>query len=148
MLYWEILAHTEKKGSCPFCHEKHPHMIYENEHMFVVPARAPYVRDHILIIPKRHVILLQEMTHEETQALHHMVDIWTKKLHKKHKDVNLLLRDGLAKWKVDKSINHLHFHLIPDCAITEASGKGWLDRKFLDDEQYTEVTNTIKKKYK
>jgi diadenosine tetraphosphate (Ap4A) HIT family hydrolase len=120
-------------------------MIYENEHMYVIPARAPYVQDHLLIIPKRHVILLQEMNHLETQSLHKMIDIRTKKLHKKHKDVNLLLRDGLAGRRSSKSINHLHFHLIPDCSIT--SKKWWADRIFLDEKNYIQVTTAIKKKY-
>jgi diadenosine tetraphosphate (Ap4A) HIT family hydrolase len=99
-------------------------MIYENEHMYVIPARAPYVQDHLLIIPKRHVVLLQDMNHPETQSLHKMVDVRTKKLHRKHPDVNLLLRDGPENGKLDKSVNHLHFHLIPDCSITENTGKG------------------------
>jgi len=72
-------------------------MIHENEHMYIIPARAPYVEDHILIIPKRHVIFLKELTHPELISLHELVDIRTNKLHTKHEAVNLLLRDGLAE---------------------------------------------------
>jgi diadenosine tetraphosphate (Ap4A) HIT family hydrolase len=68
-------------------------MVYENEHLFVIPARAPYVQDHLLIIPKRHVVLLRDMTHTELQSLHELVDFWTAKLHVRHETVNLLLRD-------------------------------------------------------
>lgn len=117
MQYSEILAHIREDNTCPFCQEKHPHMIHENEHMFIIPARAPYVADHLLIVPKRHVILLQELNHQELISLHELVDIRTNKLHTKHEAVNLLLRDGLADKKSQKSINHLHFHLIPDCPI-------------------------------
>ena len=92
-------------------------MIYENERMFIIPARAPYVEDHLLIIPKRHVTLLNELTHPELQDLHSLVDIWTTKLHANHEAVNLLLRDGLAGGISQKSVNHLHFHLIPDCPV-------------------------------
>jgi diadenosine tetraphosphate (Ap4A) HIT family hydrolase len=145
--YGEILAHIREEGICSFCCETHPHMIYENEHMYIVPARAPYVEDHLLIIPKRHVVLLQEMNHLETKSLHKMVDEWTKKLHSNHKDVNLLLRDGLENGESDKSVNHLHFHLIPDCSITENTGKAEADRTFLDEKKYTQITKTIKKKY-
>ena len=65
-------------------------------YMYIIPARAPYVEDHLLIIPRRHVTLLQELTHEELQSLHALIDKWATKLHTKHKDVNLLLRDGLV----------------------------------------------------
>lgn len=133
---------------CPFCQETHPHMIHENELMYVIPARAPYVEDHLLIIPKRHVILLQELTHPELIALHELVDIRTNKLHTRHEAVNLLLRDGLADTsKSEKSIGHLHFHLIPDCPIGEKTGKGEANRVFLDDPQYTILSQTIKQIY-
>ena len=146
MEYWEILQHLRKDHICPFCHETHPHMIHENEHMYIIPARAPYVEDHILIIPKRHVIFLKELTHPELISLHELVDIRTNKLHTKHEAVNLLLRDGLAEWKTKKSINHLHFHLIPDCPIG-AEEKSWAEREFLDDQTYLTITETIKEIY-
>ncbi|MDD3262660.1 MAG: HIT family protein [Candidatus Absconditabacteria bacterium] len=146
MQYGEILAHLNKDHICPFCQETHPHMIHENKHMYIIPARAPYVDDHLLIIPKRHVILLQELNHSELIALHELVDTWTNKLHTKHEAVNLLLRDGLAEKKSQKSINHLHFHLIPDCPIgaEERSGSS---REFLDDQTYITITQTIKEIY-
>lgn len=148
MQYGEILAHLKADHICPFCQETHPHMIHENEHMFVIPARAPYVEDHLLIIPKRHVILLQELNHQELIALHELVDVWTNKLHTKHEAVNLLLRDGLADTgKSEKSINHLHFHLIPDCPIGEKTGKGEANRLFLDEQEYIITTQTIKQTY-
>lgn len=121
-------------------------MIHENKHMYIIPARAPYVDDHLLIIPKRHVILLQELNHSELIALHELVDTWTNKLHTKHEAVNLLLRDGLAEKKSQKSINHLHFHLIPDCPIG-AEERSWSSREFLDDQTYITITQTIKEIY-
>lgn len=147
MQYWEILANIKEKKFCPFCQEKHEHMIYENEYMYIIPARAPYVEDHLLIIPKRHVVLLQELTHPELISLHELVDIWTNKLHTHHEAVNLLLRDGLAEKKCQKSINHLHFHLIPDCPIWETTGKNEPNREFLDEQTYINITQIIKQTY-
>jgi hypothetical protein len=72
---------------------------------------------------------------------------WTIKLHKKHKDINLLLRDWLVWWITEKTVNHLHFHLIPDCPI----GAEWTlsspERKWFDDEEYINITKEIKKEF-
>ena len=146
MQYQEVLSTLEHSHICDFCHESHPYIIYENEYHFIVPARAPYVDDHLLIIPKRHVILLKDMTHPEIISLHELVDTWAIKLHKNHQAVNLLLRDGLVSEISGKSINHLHFHLIPDCPIG-ADDKSLSDREFFDNETYIMVTKKIKEQY-
>jgi diadenosine tetraphosphate (Ap4A) HIT family hydrolase len=66
----------------------------------VVPARAPYCKDHILIVPKRHVCLLKALTHEEIIQMFQLVEKRDKKLRKYHKNISLLLRDGLSKEKI------------------------------------------------
>jgi diadenosine tetraphosphate (Ap4A) HIT family hydrolase len=79
-----------------------------------------------------------------------MVDIRAKKLHTKYKDVSLFLRDGLVKDKViNKSINHLHFHILPNVGIhiqTPTHQKADA-RIFLDDDAYTKTAQTYKKTF-
>ena len=146
MHYDQVKYYINHNDICPFCAEDAKHKIYEDEYMFIIPARAPYVVDHLLIIPKRHVTLLQELTHEELQSLHALVDKWSKKLHKKHADVNLLLRDGLVGGVSEKSVNHLHFHLIPDCPVG-AEDRSEPDREFLDDQPYISLVEEIRQTY-
>jgi len=93
MRYITVVKKLEKTHTCPFCHEKKEHMLQEGKYFFVIPARAPYIKHHILIVPKRHVNLLMTLTHAELLEMHKLVDIRAKKLHKKYKDVSLLLRD-------------------------------------------------------
>jgi len=146
MKYQEVLKTINAKHHCPFCREIEQHKIYADEYMYIIPARAPYIADHLLIIPKRHVTLLQELSHKEIVRLHELVDVWATKLHAKHDTVNLLLRDGLVGWVSGKSVNHLHFHLIPDCPI----GAEWKDtpeRPFLDGQTYSKLIDTIKHIY-
>ena len=96
MRYHDALKTINAKHHCPFCREKKEHKIHEDNYMYIIPARAPYVPDHLLIIPRRHVTLLQELSHKELEALHVLVDTRSKKLHMNHSAVNLLLRDGLV----------------------------------------------------
>jgi diadenosine tetraphosphate (Ap4A) HIT family hydrolase len=59
----------------------------------VILARSPYSKDHLLIVPNRHLVRLSEITKEEQESLLPMITKWTKKLEKIHKEVNVLLRD-------------------------------------------------------
>ena len=146
MLYLEALQQLWENFD-PFTHIKKEEVVDETELFFVIPARAPYVPDHLLIIPKRKVYVLKHMTPEERLEMYELIEKWASKLHKKHKDINLLLRDGLV-WQTSwKSVNHLHFHLIPDCEITTEELFQNSDREFFDDEKYAAITKSIKEFY-
>lgn len=146
MKYQEALKMLWKDFD-PFTHIKKDEVVDETELFFVIPARAPYVPDHLLIIPKRKVYVLKHMTQEERLEMYELIEKWTLKLHKKHKDINLLLRDWLI-WQTSwKSVNHLHFHLIPDCEITTEELFSKIDREFFDDEKYAFITKSIKDTY-
>ncbi|NOZ44310.1 MAG: HIT domain-containing protein [bacterium] len=116
MNYQEAIQLHPKKW-CPFCHIKKDEIIKEYSRFFVIPSRAPYCEDHLLIIPKEHDILLHEMPHERHIQMYKIVDERTEKLHRYHKDVTLMLRDGKVGGTTGKSQNHIHFHLIPDYDI-------------------------------
>ena len=146
MRYHDALKTINATHHCPFCREKAEHKIHEDNFMYIIPARAPYVSDHLLIIPRRHVTFLQELSHKELEALHLLVDTRAKKLHLKHSAVNLLLRDGLVGGASGKSVNHLHFHLIPDCPIG-AEENNSPEREFLEDQAYTSLVEEIKQTY-
>lgn len=143
-----MVKNNEKKHYCPFCHEKAENIIEKGKYFFVIPARAPYTQDHILIIPIRHVNTLMTLSSPELAEMHKLVDKRAKKLHTRHKDLNLLLRDGLVKSKIiNKSINHLHFHLLPDVGIHIQTPQQADNRQRIEDQEYTKIAKKIKKKF-
>ncbi len=146
MKYITMINKFEKTHTCPFCHEKPENMLQIGKYFFVIPARAPYSKDHLLIVPKRHVNMMITLSHEELKEMYKLVDIRAKKLHTKHKDVNLLLRDGVVKdINSNKSVNHLHFHLLADIQIHINQNAD--DRTWLEDVVYTKLAQTLKKKF-
>lgn len=148
MRYITIVKKNEKEQHCPFCHEKKEHMLQEGKYFFVIPARAPYVNHHLLIVPKRHVNVLTTLKHAELLEMHKLIDIRAKKLHKKHKDVNLLLRDGLTKDSIiNKSVNHLHVHLLPNVGIHIQSKEKADKRERLEEKEYTKISQAYKKTF-
>ena len=145
MLYQDYLLKV-LKDECPFCDINKHYIIEKWKHFTVLLSRAPYTLDHILIVPNRHLIRMWEITPEERWTLVPLIEKWMRKLEKLHKEVNLLLRDGVAHWLIGKSINHLHFHLIPDIPVY--SPHSGLDRKIYSDYMLKKKTTELKIKYK
>lgn len=132
------------KDQCPFCDIKEEYILEKWKYFTVLVARAPYIHDHILVVPNRHLIRLWEMMGEESKSLILMLEKWTKNLEKIHKEVNILLRDGVANWIAWKSIDHLHFHLAPDCQIYATTS--WWNRKIYSDCALAKEVKDLKKR--
>lgn len=145
--YIDVVKKFEKKHFCPFCNEKKEDMLEVKKYFYVIPARSPYANDHILIVPKRHVCLLKALNHEEITQMFQLVEKWDKKLRKYHKNISLLLRDGLSKEKIWKSVNHLHFHLIPDHIVYVMDDRDSENRDFYDNSDYRKLAEKMRKKY-
>ena len=134
------------KDECPFCDIKKEYIVEKWKHFTVLLSRAPYTLDHIMIVPNRHLIRMWEITQEERSTLVPLIEKWMRKMVAIHGEVNLLLRDWVARWKVGKSIDHLHFHIVPDIPIYSANS--WLSRKVYTDYQLLKETKLFKSKVK
>lgn len=145
MKYWEYLANKDN-SICPFCVLKKEEILDQNQTFFVIVCRSPYSIDHIMILPKRHVVLFDDLDIKEKSDLFALVDKRNNKLHENHKSVWRLLRDSLSWTSYWKTIDHLHFHLIPDTPIG-AFKSNTQDREYFDEEKYLESIEKVKKKY-
>lgn len=113
MLYKSYLKKLKK---CPFCILKKREILKSNKSALLILARAPYTEDHLLVIPKKHLRKINSLTKKEKEDSEKLEFYGIEKLHKKHKNVSILYREGDKK-EVGKSINHMHIHLIPKIRI-------------------------------
>ncbi|MEI8092029.1 MAG: hypothetical protein WCG98_07725 [bacterium] len=93
MKYWQALQRIQNSCSCPFCTLTPPVIIEETSTMIVTPSRAPYNPYHIMIVSKRHVALLSELTQKESKELFVLIGKWNGLLHTSHKNVLTYLKD-------------------------------------------------------
>lgn len=142
MKYWDYLLRT-LKSNCPFCDVDENFVIDKSKTFSVILARAPYVKDHLLIIPDRHIVRLWEISADEWTDLVKLVKKWVKNIEEFHDEVNLLLRDWVADGIIWKSINHLHFHLVPDVPFYYWKA-WWRERKIFSDFEYLKLTREFK----
>jgi diadenosine tetraphosphate (Ap4A) HIT family hydrolase len=120
MKYSEALQEERKNHICPFCSLPPQHVLQESDFFYVTLNRAPYVPHHILIVPKEHKVWMKDLNHNELNDLFELIEAWTIRLHDQHKNVDLFLKDCVVG-ETGKTIEHLHFHLIPDCQLVAAN---------------------------
>ena len=139
MLYENYL---KNKHPCPFCILTKEEIIKQNKYALITLAKAPYTKDHLLVIPKKHHVKLSSLSHDEKEGVEKLLYYGMRKLHKKYRNVTIIYREGDLK-KVGKSVLHLHYHLIPKMQI------GSYDiclnkRKIYSDKEYFKKIKKVK----
>ena len=143
MLYSEHLAQI-LNNYCPFCDIEHQYPLEKGKYFYVIAARAPYTKNHLLIIPKRHILSIQDLQQKEEKELWTLTDERTKKLETTHEACTILLRNGAARGISGKSIDHLHLHIVPDCEINAKNSES---RHYFPEKQYLGEIKRIKNEF-
>ncbi len=141
MLYEKILKKFRKKGICPFCKIDKRFVVEKNRHAILTPARAPYLKNHLLVFPKRHVTKLNRLKGVEKRSLFDLLIQGIKILQKKYPAVEVQYKEG-EMISAHKSIRHVHFHLIPKRHKTHENRD---KRTFLTEEELISLVKEIKK---
>jgi len=110
----------EKIDGCVFCHistqqseDKDAHILYRDEHCFMVMNKYPYTPGHFMIIPHTHTDKLEDL---DTKVWLHISLLAQKCVR--------MLKDGLNAHGVNIGMNlgsaggagiaeHIHMHLVP-----------------------------------
>ncbi len=109
MLYVDYLKTLDR---CPFCDEVRERKIHENETAILTYSIAPYHKDHLLIIPKRHRVQIADLTDMEEGDIGKLKKLGLELL-KRAGYINIsILIHGVKD--AGKSIPHLHYDIIPN----------------------------------
>ena len=137
MLYKDFLKTIR---GCAFCDNDRV-VLCDNDRAKLLYALAPYHKHHLLVVPKRHLELLEELGAEEQEAIDQLIDdavILLRKL--KYNNFSILVRDGM---EAGKSVPHLHYHVIPDIRLGDVDHLGAL-RRVLDPEEEAALLKELK----
>lgn len=97
---------------CPFCERDNERVIFEGKASYALLDIYPVTKGHTLIIPRRHVLKLEDLNSDEILDIFDTflkVKVALEKFLKPN-GFNFGLNLGEAS---GQSIEHLHFHLIP-----------------------------------
>ena len=142
MLYKSFLKKIRK---CPFCDEKNLFRRYlgERKTAFLTYSLAPYARDHLLVLPKRHILRMAQLRKSENADIDKLLQRGAGALRKLgNKSVSILVRDG--DHNPQKSVAHLHYHIIPSHRIGDLDILG-KKRKLMTGKEIERTIEEIKK---
>lgn len=135
----------EKDETCPFCNLKSKEIVRKNKHAILFLNRGPYCKDHLLVSPRRHLSEISKMSKSEKEDVEKLIYYGMKILHKKYENISILYREGTVK--IGRTIEHLHYHLIPELMIITEKGRLGKDRKFFSSKEYVKKTGEFKEKF-
>jgi diadenosine tetraphosphate (Ap4A) HIT family hydrolase len=97
---------------CPFCHLEKSRITLESDCAVAFPDAYPVAEGHMLIVPKRHVVSLFDLSDEEQAALWRLVALVRGKLvvELQPDGFNVGVNDGPA---AGQTVLHAHVHVIP-----------------------------------
>lgn len=109
--YGEIWQNT---GKCVFCDLRDKYIVHEENDVVLTIALFPYIDGNLMILPRRHVRSVKELSDSEWETARKFMYIAKKLIREVHgiKGVQYVLRDGgiVAQSTVS---DHLHMHCVP-----------------------------------
>lgn len=101
-------------GKCVFCDLRDKYIFYEENGIVMTVALFAYIDGNFMIVPRRHIRSVKELTDSEWQTVRKMMYIAKKMIKKAYgwKGMQFLLRDGGIEAQSTVS-DHLHLHCIP-----------------------------------
>lgn len=99
-------------GKCVFCDLKDKYVILEENDVVLTITLFAYIDGHCMIIPRRHVRSVKELTPLEWETIRKFMYIAKKMIKKVHgnKGVQFVQKDGVD---AQSTVEHIHFHAIP-----------------------------------
>jgi histidine triad (HIT) family protein len=99
-------------GKCVFCDLRDKYIVHEENGVVLTVAMFPYIDGHFMIIPRRHVRSVKELTPAEWETVRKLMYIAKKLIRKTHsiKGMQIVQKDGAD---AQSTVEHLHFHCIP-----------------------------------
>jgi len=94
------------KESCPFCNYNKNFLIKEYNYFILLKNKFPYLetKEHVLLVPKRHIAYFYEFNKEEKEEYLEIIDELLKK--------GYFLLQRYYKYNKTSTVYHFHTHFI------------------------------------
>ncbi len=102
----------QSTGKCVFCDLRDKYVIYEENGVVLTIVLFAYIDGHCMIIPRRHVRSVKELTPVEWETMRKLMYIAKKMIREIYgiKGMQIVQKDGA---EAQSTVDHLHFHCIP-----------------------------------
>lgn len=102
----------QEVSKCVFCDMREKYIMHEENGVVLTVALYAYVDGHMMIIPRRHVRSVKELTPLEWETVRKFMYLAKKMIRNVHgiKGVQFIQKDGAD---AQGTVEHIHFHCIP-----------------------------------
>lgn len=99
-------------GKCAFCDLNDKYVFYEENDIVLTVALYAYIDGHCMIVPRRHIRSVKELTPIEWETMRKMMYIAKKMIRDIYgiKGMQIIQKDGI---EAQSTVEHLHFHCMP-----------------------------------
>ncbi len=99
-------------NKCVFCDLKEKYILHEENGMVLTITLFAYIDGHMMIIPRRHVSSVKELTSVEWETVRKLMYLAKKMAKEVHgiKGMQYIQKDGSV---AQSTVGHLHFHCLP-----------------------------------
>jgi diadenosine tetraphosphate (Ap4A) HIT family hydrolase len=122
-------------SQCPFCGIQESRIKCENDFAIAILDAFPVAKGHTLVVPKRHIASLFDLTEEEQAAVWCLVAVVRGRLLTEFRTdgFNIGVNDGPA---AGQTVMHAHVHIIPRQKGDVADPRGGIRWIIADKAQY------------
>jgi diadenosine tetraphosphate (Ap4A) HIT family hydrolase len=102
----------QNTGKCVFCDLKDKYIVYEENGVALTIAVFAYIDGHMMIVPRRHVRSVKELTPDEWETMRKLMYLAKKMIRETHgiKGMQIVQKDGSV---AQSTVEHIHFHCVP-----------------------------------
>jgi len=100
-------------GACAFCEPREKYIFYQENDVMMTISLYAYIDGHFLIVPRRHVRSVKELTQLEWVTVRKCMYIAKKLIRKVHNinGMQTILKEGATAQSTVG--DHIHFHCVP-----------------------------------
>lgn len=103
---------------CVFCVAQHPTeaaalIVHEGRHAFVILNLFPYNSGHLMVVPRRHVAQLADVSHDELVEMAELTQMAAQALTEVYLPQGINIGMNLGRPAGAGVADHLHTHLVP-----------------------------------
>ncbi len=109
---------SDKETGCVFCQKQkvttyHNHILESSEHCFVVMNIYPYNSGHLLVVPRRHISELEDLTDKELTVISKTLVTSCRCLKQAIHPQGFNIGLNLGRIAGAGIAQHLHWHIVP-----------------------------------
>jgi ATP adenylyltransferase len=108
----ETRSNSENPKTCVFCSMSDNDVVLKTKYTYLIANKYPYASGHVLVLPKRHVSKLSDLTTKERVDLFNILNLATYTLDLMYSPDGYNIGCSIGK-VAGGSIAHLHFHVLP-----------------------------------